>query len=90
MSERGSTSWGIRGRVGESDRSKEANGRVKKWKDISPGDVGSRVRSGVGFKEDASAELDGVIRKAGEAVPEKPPTTRRVGKRSIVGVAAKK
>ncbi len=67
---------------------KEANRRVKQGKDVSPSNVGSWVRGGGRIEEDTGAKFDGVEGRGGEAMPEKPPATRRVRQRGIIRVTA--
>ena len=82
----GSATRGTGSRVGEREGAEEADRRVEKGKDVGPGNARSRVRGGGGIEENTSAKLNGIVRKAGEAVPEKPPTARRVGKGNVVRV----
>jgi hypothetical protein len=46
----GSTAWGVGSGFEEGQRPKKADGRIKKRKNISPGNVGGRVRGGSRFK----------------------------------------
>jgi hypothetical protein len=78
----------IRRRLGEGQRAKEADRRVKKRKDVGPSDVGSRVRGGIGGKENSFTEFDVTGGSSSEAMPEKPPTARGIRERSIVRMAA--
>ena len=89
LTEGRSAAGGIRRRVSKGQRAKEADRWVKERKDISPGNVGSRVRGSSRVEENAGTKFD-VIRGSGsEAMPEEPPTTGWVGKRSVVRMVAK-
>eukprot|EP00978_Attheya_sp_CCMP212_P032019 scaffold123217_cov49-Attheya_sp.AAC.7 len=73
---------GIGRGVGEGQGAKEADRRVEEREDVSPGNVGSRVRGGSGVEENSVSKFNVIGSSSSEAMPEEPPTTRRVRKRS--------
>jgi hypothetical protein len=89
LAEGGSTARGIRRGFSESERTKQANSRVKKWKDIGPSDAEVWVGHSGRAEQNTVAKFDVIGSSSSEAMPKKPPTARWIGKRSIIRVAAK-
>jgi hypothetical protein len=71
------------------ERTKQANRRVKKWKNIGPSNVGVGVRRSNWVEQNTVAKFDVIGSSSSKAMPEKPPTARWVRKRDIIRVAAK-
>jgi hypothetical protein len=89
LTEGRSTAWRIGGRFSEGEGTKKADGRVKERKNVGPSNVGSRIGVGARIEEDTGTKFDDIIRRDSEAMPKKPPTTRRIRKRSVIGVTTK-
>jgi len=90
LTEGGGTAGRVGRWVGEGERTEKASCRVKKRKDIGPGAVRSRVGGSNRVKENSVAKFDNIVGGSRKTVPEKPPTTTRVGEGGIIGVAAEK
>ena len=80
MAKGGCTSRRVGRWFSEGEGSKKADGRVKKWKHVRPGDVGGWVRSSVGVEYNTVAKFDVVGGSGSETMPKKPPAARRVRK----------
>jgi hypothetical protein len=63
---------------------------VEKRKDIGPSNARGRVGGGGRVKQSVSTKVEGVIRKSGKVMPEKPPRAGRVQKGRVIGVSAQK
>jgi len=84
---RGAARWVGRG-FGKGQWSKEADRRFEKRQDVGPSNARSGVWGSSWVEKSAGAEFDAVGSRSSEMVPEKSPMTRRVGKRSVVGMSA--
>jgi hypothetical protein len=61
LTEGRSAAWRIGGRRSEGEGTQKADGRVKKRKDVCPGNVGSWIGVGAGIEEDTGTKFDDIV-----------------------------
>ena len=81
----------VGGGSGKGQQSKEADVRLREWKDISPGNIRSGIGSSSWVENDMLTTFDFVgSSNSSEGIPYKPPATSWGGKGGITGMVSEK